>query len=190
MVQSEDNIIPLPVADKENDMNWGSQKVLTRAAMFAVLATSQSLFAAELTPADYAAIQQLYAQYNTTIDRGDAAGWAATFTPDGVFMNNKGSDALKKFVVNWSAGQGASQRHFSADVVITPSAEGATGSASTLLVNLASKPISIGAYVTYSDVIVKTPAGWRFKSRALKVETAPAAATAAPAAAPAKPAGQ
>jgi hypothetical protein len=69
--------------------------------------------------------------------------------------------------------------------VITPSADGATGTISTMLVNLATRPVSIGAYVTYSDVLVKTAAGWRFKSRSLKAETAPAAAPAAgPGAAP------
>jgi uncharacterized protein (TIGR02246 family) len=146
---------------------------------------SPALLAAELATADYVAIQQLYARYNTTIDHGDAEGWAATFTPDGVFMNNKGSEALKTFVKTWWAGAGASQRHFAADLVITPSADGATGTISTMLVNLATKPVSIGAYVTYSDVLVKTAAGWRFKSRSLKAETAPAAAPAAgPGAAP------
>jgi hypothetical protein len=60
--------------------------------------------------------------------------------------------------------------------VITPSAEGATGTVSAMLVQLATRPASIAAYVTYSDVLVKTAAGWRFKSRNLKAETAPAAA--------------
>jgi len=155
---------------------------MKRIALLATLAvlTSPALLAADLTPADYTAIQQLYARYNTTIDRGDAEGWASTFTPDGVFMNNKGNEALKNFVNTWHAGQGASQRHFSADVVITPSAEGATGSVSTMLINLATKPASIGGYVTYSDVLVKTATGWRFKSRALKAEQAAAATPAAP----------
>lgn len=139
---------------------------------------SPVLQAAELSTADSIAIQQLYARYNTTIDRGDAEGWAATFTPDGTFMTYKGTDALKGFVTTTHAGSGASQRHFSADLVITASAEGATGTASTLLINLAMKPASIAAYLTYSDVLVKTAGGWRFKSRMLKAETAPAAAPA------------
>jgi hypothetical protein len=166
-----------------------------RTWLIALLAgvVSPALLAADLAPADYIAIQQLYARYNTTIDHGDAEGWAATFTPDGVFMTNRGAEALKNFVKTWSAGSGASQRHFSADLVITPSADGATGTISTMLVNLATRPVSIGAYVTYSDVLVKTAAGWRFKSRALKQETAPAAAPAAgpgaaPPAAPRQPA--
>lgn len=160
-----------------------------RIALFTLAAIcTTSLSAAELTAADYTAIQQLYARYNSTIDRGDAEGWANTFTADGVFAGNfKGHDALVGFVNNWRANMnGAARRHFSADLVITPTAEGAAGNVSTLLVDLATKPASINGYVTYTDALVKTPAGWRFKSRAIKQESAPAAAGAP--AAPAAPA--
>lgn len=159
-----------------------------RIALFALAAVfSAALSAAELTVADYTAIQQLYARYNTAIDHGDAEGWANTFTPDGVFAGNfKGHDALVGFVNNWRTNMsGAARRHFSADLVITPSAEGATGTVSTILVDLATKPASINGFVTYSDSLVKTANGWRFKSRAIKAETAPPAAT--PTAAPAPP---
>src|SRR5688572_822624 len=95
--------------------------------------------AAELTPGDYTAIQQLYARYNATLDQGDADGWADTFTADGVFASNfKGREALKGFVNNWRTSpqmNGAARRHFSADLVISPSAEGATASVSTILVD-------------------------------------------------------
>ncbi len=140
---------------------------------------SPALQAAELTAADYTAIQQLYARYNTTLDRGDADGWAATFTPDGVFANNfKGTEALKGFASNWRtnpAMNGAARRHFSADLVITAGAKDVTASVSTLLVDLSTKPVSIASYVTYSDVLVKTADGWRFQSRAVQAEAAPVA---------------
>jgi hypothetical protein len=57
-------------------------------------------------------------------------------------------------------------------------------------VNLATNPASISGYVTYTDALVKTANGWRFKSRTLKPERAPAAAGAGPApgAMPARPA--
>jgi uncharacterized protein (TIGR02246 family) len=151
-------------------------KLMGTMVLAAMTLASPTLLAAELTTADYTAIQQLYARYNATIDRGDAQGWADTFVPDGTFMNNKGTEQLKNFVNTWSAGQGASQRHFSADLVITPTADGAAGNVSTILVNLATNPGSIAGYVTYTDALVKTAGGWRFKSRALKLERAPAAA--------------
>ncbi|MEO6366801.1 MAG: nuclear transport factor 2 family protein [Steroidobacteraceae bacterium] len=151
--------------------------------MIAVMcATSPVLMAADLTTADSIAIQQLYARYNTAIDHGDADGWAATFTADGVFAGDfKGTEALKGFVKTWRtnpAMNGAARRHFSADLVLTPSAEGATGTVSTILVDLSTKPVSMAGFVTYSDVLVKTASGWRFKSRAVKQEAAPATAAA------------
>jgi hypothetical protein len=163
----------------EKAMEWGRKSTGLRALMCVLMlgAMSPALHAAELTAADFTEIQQLYARYNATIDRGDADGWAATFTPDGVFASNfKGTEALKGFVNSWWAGNGPSQRHFSADLVIKAGANDVTASVSTILVNLATKPASISGYLTYNDVLVKTAGGWRFKSRALKSETAPAAA--------------
>lgn len=171
-------------------MKRGCPGWFAAAALVMVLGVGQSapLMAADLTAADYTQIQQLYARYNSTIDKGDADGWADTFVADGVFAGNfKGRDALKGFVNTWRtnpAMNGAARRHFSADLVITPSAEGATASVSTILVDLSTQPASIAGYVSYSDVLVKTPQGWRFKSRAIEPQTAPAAAAkpAAPAA--------
>jgi bifunctional aromatase (cyclase/dehydratase) len=162
---------------------------LRAVAMVAIAALASPLIVAkDLKGDDYLAIQQLYARYNTAIDHGDGEAWARTFTADGVFANNfKGHDALVGFVNTWRtnpAMNGNLRRHFSADLVITSTADGATASVSTLLVDLSTKPVSIANFVTYADVLVKTADGWRFKSRAVKSEggPTPAAATLAPAA--------
>jgi hypothetical protein len=55
----------------------------------------------KLTADDYIEIQQLYAQYNIAIDSGHAEGYAATFTPDGVFNTSNGHDALVRFIHRW-----------------------------------------------------------------------------------------
>jgi uncharacterized protein (TIGR02246 family) len=155
-------------------------------------ATSGTAFAAQLTPADYTEIQQLYARYNQAIDQGNADAWADTFTADGVFAKNfKGRDALKGFINTWRTSpqmNGAARRHFSADLVITPSADGATGLVSAMLIDLSTKPMSVASYINYNDVLVKTAQGWRFKSRDIVQQTAPpaASATSAPAPAPAR----
>jgi uncharacterized protein (TIGR02246 family) len=165
-------------------MTRGLSAISARLALaaLAAMACATPTMAAEITAADYTAIQQLYARYNSTIDRGDADGWAATFTADGVFVNQyKGTEALKGFVNTLRAGRGPSQRHFSADLVITPTADGATATVSTLLVDLSTRPVSIGAMLSYNDVLVKTAAGWRFKSRGITPQTAPASTPAAPA---------
>ena len=165
----------------------GSSRIGRVALALAILvAVGPLVIAADLKADDYTAIQQLYARYNTAIDHGDGEAWAGTFTTDGVFANNfKGHDALVGFVNTWRSNpamNGALRRHFSADLVVTPSAEGATATVSTLLVDLSTKPVSIANFVTYSDVLVKTRDGWKFKTRAVKAEGPPPAAAAAPAA--------
>jgi len=60
-----------------------------------------------LTAQDFVDIQQLYAKYNWSLDAGDAEGYASTFTPDGVFNNNVGHDAIVKFANTFHAGASA-----------------------------------------------------------------------------------
>jgi len=57
--------------------------------------------AGALSAQDNFEIQQLYAKYNIAIDSGDAEGYAATFTPDGVFNQFSGHDALVGFAKMW-----------------------------------------------------------------------------------------
>jgi uncharacterized protein (TIGR02246 family) len=163
------------------------QGALVAAALWA--GCMSAAMSAELTASDYAEIQQLYARYNQAIDKGDADGWADTFTADGKFINFQGREALKGFINSWRTNpqmNGPARRHFSADLVLTPSAEGATGLVSAMLIDLSTRPASVASYINYNDVLVKTPQGWRFKSRAISPQTAPAAA--APAAAAPAPA--
>src|SRR5262245_17419264 len=130
---------------------------------------------AKLTTQDYADIQQLYARYNLAIDTGDAEGWAATFTPDGVFNNtNKGHDALVQFIKDWREKRdGANRRHLNSNMVLTPTPDGANGSIYLLLLNVAVRPATIATTGIYEDVLVRTPQGWRFKSRIVHADPPP-----------------
>jgi hypothetical protein len=120
--------------------------------------------AGKLTSDDLVEIQQLYARYN----------W--TFTPDGVFNNNVGHDAIVKFANTFHAGIGAHLHHWNTNLMILPTPEGASGQVYLVLVDFATKPASIFTSATYSDELVKTPQGWRFKKRATKTDVAPAPA--------------
>jgi hypothetical protein len=129
-----------------------------------------------LSTQDYIDIQQLYAKYNEALDSGDGEAYAATFTPDGIFNNNKGRDALLAFVQQWKEKMnGMSRRHWNNNLIITPTAEGATGSVYLLLVDISARPPVFAAAAKYSDVLVKTPQGWRFKQRTTRADSAPAA---------------
>ncbi|MFN7981939.1 MAG: nuclear transport factor 2 family protein [Vicinamibacterales bacterium] len=122
-----------------------------------------------LTAQDYIDIQQLYARYAMTIDSGDAEGWANTFTPDGVFNNSsRGHDALVQFVHDWREKRsGAERRHWNSNLVITPSEDGATGSVYLLLLDIGVRPPVPNMSAVHEDHLVKTPQGWRFKTRVL-----------------------
>jgi hypothetical protein len=132
--------------------------------------------AGKLTSDDLVEIQQLYAKYNWTLDAGDAEGYAGTFTPDGVFNNNVGHDAIVKFANTFHTGIGSHLHHWNTNLMILPSAEGASGQVYLVLVDFATKPASIFTSATYSDELVKTAQGWRFKKRATKTDVAPAPA--------------
>src|SRR5262245_5690091 len=124
--------------------------------------------AGKLTSDDLVEIQQLYAKYNWALDSGDAEGYASTFTPDGVFNNNVGHDAIVKFANTFHAGVGSHLKHWNTNLMILPTAEGASGQVYLVLVDFGTKPASIFTSATYADELVKTAQGWRFKKRATK----------------------
>jgi hypothetical protein len=117
----------------------------------------------------------LYARYNLAIDTGDGEGWAATFTPDGVFNNtNKGHDALVQFIKDWREKRdGANRRHLNSNMVLTPTPEGAKGAIYLLLLNVGVRPATIATTGIYEDVLVRTAQGWRFKSRIVHADPGP-----------------
>jgi hypothetical protein len=127
----------------------------------------------KLTTDDLVEIQQLYAKYNWSLDSGDAEAYASTFTPDGVFNNNVGHDAIVKFANTFHAGVGSHLKHWNTNLMILPSAEGASGQVYLVLVDFGTKPASIFTSAAYADELVKTAQGWRFKKRATKTDVAP-----------------
>jgi len=153
----------------------------TRLALAAALiAAATTWIAAQqtgktLTAQDLVEIQQLYARYNWALDAGDSEGYASTFTSDGTFNNNVGHDAIVKFADTFHAGMGAHVKHWNTNLMILPTPDGgATGQVYLVLFDFATKPPSIATSASYSDQLVKTPQGWRFKKRQTKGDTAPA----------------
>jgi hypothetical protein len=136
-----------------------------------------------LSTQDYVEIQQLYARYNDTVDKGKAEGWAKTFTADGVWKSGtrtiSGYDALLTFIKTTIEGYAGAVRHWNSNLVITPSAEGATGTVFFMMVRVGggSTPPTTTSTGLYEDTLVKTPEGWRFKRRQFngdRVSPAPA----------------
>lgn len=161
-----------------------ADKVVRVLALGMLVSLTSFAHAAGLTTQDYIDIEQLYAQYNHAIDAGDAEAWAGTFTPDGSFNKFVGHDALVGFIQQWREKMnGASRRHWNTNLRIVPSPDGANGSVFLMLVDVSTRPPSIIMTGSYTDTLVKTASGWRFKTRQTKNDAAPAA-PAAPASKP------
>ena len=131
-----------------------------------------------LSTQDYIDIYNLYGVYSRYTDMGygdDGSNYASMFTPDGDFNNNNrannprvGREAQKNAIHNQQGGwvrDGRSVRHTTTNIVITPSPDGAKGSAYLLIFNITATPPFVEGGGIYDDWIVKTNDGWRFKKR-------------------------
>ena len=125
-----------------------------------------------LTQEDYAEIQRLYARYNWALDSHAEGGMALAklFTPDAEWINGTtkyvGHERLAKFGAGSNPQLAGPPRHIATNIIITPTPEGARGSAYLLYIapSDGSKP-SMVVTGTYDDTFVKTAQGWRFKRR-------------------------
>jgi hypothetical protein len=132
--------------------------------------------AGALSAQDNFEIQQLYAKYNIAIDAGDAEGYAATFTPDGVFNQFVGHDALVNFAKMWREKlNGATRKHWNNNLQISGDSKQASGFVYLMLVDISTKPASILTTATYTDSLTKTKNGWRFTKRTTKGDVPPPA---------------
>jgi hypothetical protein len=138
-----------------------------------------------LAAGDYIEIQQLVARYPYAVDMhgGDGSAYAALFTPDGSFGTQaKGTAQLAELAAKTNPDRSgpAFTRHFVTNVVIKPSPEGATGRSYLVALDIfeGGTPTTILHGGHYDDVYVKTPQGWRIKSRTyVRSEIGPQPAT-------------
>ncbi len=127
---------------------------------------------AKFTLEDYYEIQNLYYTYAHSIDAGQGERFASTWIESGEFTHGygpgqggadrapaKGTAALTR------VGSTGGTRHFVANLIITPTPEGAKGSCYLLLYSARTVPPSFTETAIYDDTLVKTPQGWKFKKR-------------------------
>ena len=138
-----------------------------------------------LTAQDLAEIQQLSARYAFAIDTCTNSGYdyADLYTDDGQFSVSeewgvvggvlaRGREALavaagggERTAADPKTQMGYGIHHIAVNHVILPSAQGAIGKSYLLAIGVGGKPTTIELQGGYEDVYVRTPAGWRFKSR-------------------------
>ena len=103
-------------------------------------------------------------------------GRTTTARPRGILLpptassgaHTTGHDALVK-LASHSAARSTLYPHFLTNIVIEPSPEGARGRQYLVVIDIGEggKPSSVLIGGHYEDIYVKTPEGWRFKSRTL-----------------------
>jgi 3-phenylpropionate/cinnamic acid dioxygenase small subunit len=156
------------------------ERVMRTIWLAGLLMTLYSFGASAATPSehrklsadDYIEIQQLYANYAHALDKGEGERFAATFVEDGEFTGGRGAGKAnddrtprKGTAALTKMGSVSGTRHFTANLVITPTADGAKGSCYLLLFNARNIPGTIVETAIYDDTLVKTAQGWKFKKR-------------------------
>ena len=126
-----------------------------------------------LTAQDYAEIQQLYAHYAWSIDTRADNGmvYARTFTPDGEFVNGDSRTTGHEQLAAMIRGDGQPSpvpTHFTMNIAVESAPGGARGRAYLAITGgEPGGPQTLNTTGTYSDILVKTSEGWRFKQRTL-----------------------
>jgi hypothetical protein len=130
-----------------------------------------------LSPQDYLEIQNFYYMYSRDVDPGSERDASWMFTEDGTFVTEGtrvvGATDLKQFYERVRRGQDAGVRHFTSNLVIVPSSEGARASSYMMTVERRESggPAILAGFGMYHDVLVRTPAGWRFQHREFRRDT-------------------
>ena len=138
-----------------------------------------------LTPLDYVEIRQLAARYGHAVDQGanDGFAYADLFAPGATFGQTTGRDNLATLAKRTAKGPQTAW-HFITNHAIEPTEDGAKGM--EYMVHLRygedGQPNAVWGGGHYEDTYVKTPDGWRFKTRRFVASEGTAGALQPPAA--------
>ncbi|WP_406813492.1 nuclear transport factor 2 family protein [Mycobacterium sp. M23085] len=128
-----------------------------------------------LSTDDKIAIQELAHRQLNYLDTHDVDSWADCWIPDGKFIATygdfEGHEAIKEFIRGHiAAGKEDGARHLLTNYVIESDGDDRARVSSLVLKVQVVKPPFIIASGVYNDVVVRTPAGWKFESRRLDVD--------------------
>ncbi len=125
-----------------------------------------------LSAADYVEIEQLYGWSNIALDSAaeDGRMFARTFTPDGSMQIDGKTVTGHAALTALAAGQTGGPRRWLSNLYIEPRGDGAIGWAYVLEMNgydvHQERPApTLAEGGLYRDELVRTPDGWRFKTR-------------------------
>jgi hypothetical protein len=123
-----------------------------------------------MTPQDYIDIQQLVSNYPYGLDGNtdNGATYASLFEPGAVFARPRTEGRENLMALANTQPRGANYvRHFITNHVIEPAPGGATGREYAVIIDIGENgnPGRIALGGRYDDEYVKTPQGWKFKTR-------------------------
>ena len=123
-----------------------------------------------LTPQDYIDIQQLVSNYPYGLDGNtdNGATYASLFAPGAVFGRPRTEGRENLMALANTQPRGANYvRHFITNHVIEPSPGGAVGREYAVIIDIGENgnPGKVALGGRYDDEYVKTPQGWKFKTR-------------------------
>ncbi|HLG59323.1 MAG TPA: nuclear transport factor 2 family protein [Vicinamibacterales bacterium] len=157
-----------------------TRRVTLAVALLLSVAPARAQQPAALTPQDYIGIQQLVSKYAYAIDECTKEGYdyADLYVPDGTFATSRNGKVLNTFAGRERLAEAARGGrpdctgvpwagivHMLVNHVIEPAPGGATGKVYLIAIGLDGVPGKVEAQGRYEDVYVKTPQGWRFKTR-------------------------
>ena len=129
---------------------------------------------------EYEQIRQLLGRYNLAIDFGDADGWVACFTQDGVFEctglpdgsplggRHEGADALAAYARTHYGKAKGRARHWNANMLIE--GDGETATMTCYLLALSVGGALAGTTGIYHDRLGKVDGAWRFTERHIAID--------------------
>jgi len=131
----------------------------------------------DITAEDRFAIQDLYARYCQTVDRGDAEGWADTSAEDGkrIYDDSPGVPGRAgrtftgraELVTMQSVPRKLRVRHWHGLPVLADKGDYLESVVYGMVVDISQDPPVVMAHFTYTDELVRIADGsWRMRSRA------------------------
>lgn len=131
-----------------------------------------------LTGQDYGEIEALYARYSQGSDFRDGELFVSAFSDDATIVRADGSSiqggpalVAERAARNQGQTGDVGRRHRTGSYLITPTAEGATGRAYYVLLDVTKRPAETLFTGYYDDVFVRTSDGWRIKHRTINRDT-------------------
>jgi hypothetical protein len=118
---------------------------------------------------------ELHARLARAIDSGDAAGWGALFTTEGVLRTSRGTELrgreeLTRFAAGWFEQHSGRYRHATWNHTFAGDGEEAAGTCYAAVLRGGEGDVAIEFTSFYRDRFVRRPEGWLLHERDVAID--------------------